>query len=249
LLLPWLAVLGLLALRSNRNAQAWWICAPLAVLALLGAGVESAFDVESNDGLGFIVQAAGAAAFGLAAIWLLGEGLARRGRALSMVLMMLAFAAVSLLAFIVSPAGEQLRDLSRWVPLAWLYLVLFWLTGGLAYGGALNLAGRMCRKRFSRPRVSWLLLLSLWLMWLAAGALLGGVATLASGDHFEWSGLLVAPLAFALVSFVVILPFLILSFTCSFYHERLKGLLRLPAPDALPPATPAPVADREAATL
>ena len=43
-----------------------------SVLALLGAGLEAAAEAADNEGLSYPVQAACAAAFGLAAIWLLG---------------------------------------------------------------------------------------------------------------------------------------------------------------------------------
>jgi len=51
-------------------------------------------------------------------------------------------------------------------------------------------------------------------------------------------------LVLALVSFGIILPYLILSFASSFYRNRLKDLLRLPTTDASTPApTPSPVAE------
>jgi hypothetical protein len=240
LLLPWLAVLGLLALPSNRNGRAWWIWAPLAGLVLIGLGLEAVINAFDSEG-GYFVQAACTAPFGLAAIWLLAASLARRCRAVSILLMALAFAAVSLLAFLVSPVWEQLWNLSRWEPAVLWYLALFWIVGGVAFTGALNLTGRMCRKRFSRLRVSLWLPLWLWVMWLFAGGLLGCVVTMVSGGHFEWGGLLVGSSLLALVSFAVILPFLILSFGCSFYRERLKDLLRLPTAEA------SSTADREAA--
>jgi hypothetical protein len=124
-------VLGLLALPSNRTGRAWWIWAPLVVLALLGAGLGAFADAANNEGLSFSAQAASAAAFGLAAVWLVGAGLARRCRTLS------------------------------------------------------------------------------------------------------------------IVSFGLILPYLILSFACSFYRERLKDLLRLPATDSSPPPRASPVATPE----
>jgi hypothetical protein len=81
-------------------------------------------------------------------------------------------------------------------------------------------------------------------MWLLAGALLGGVIAFVSHDHFEWMGMLMGTLALAVVSFGIILPYLILSFASSFYRQRLKDLLRLPTADASPPApTPSPVAE------
>ena len=149
--------------------------------------------------------------------------------------MALAFAAVGLLAFAGQPRGEQAWDLSQWEPAVFLYLLLFFVAGGLVYAGALNMVGCMCRKGLDRVRVS--LWLPFWL-WVCGWprALLGGVVTLGSGGGFEWAGLLVGALFLALVSFGVILPFLILSFACPFYRERLKSLLRLPAPECSPAA-------------
>jgi hypothetical protein len=244
LLLPWLAVLALLALPSNRNARAWWIWAPLVGVVLLGVSLEAAADASNNEGLSFSVQAACAAAFGLAGVWLLGAGLARRGRAVSFVLMSLAFTAVSLLAFVVSPVWEQLWGLRQYEPALLLYILLFWIAGGLVFAGGQNLTGWMCRKRFSCPRVLFRLPFWLWVMWLVAGGLLGCVMKFIINDSFEWMGMLMGTLVLALVSFGIILPYLILSFASSFYRNRLKDLLRLPTTDASTPApTPSPVAE------
>src|ERR1019366_9436103 len=174
--------LGLLGLPSNPTARAWWIWAPLVALALLGTGLGVAADAANNEGLSYMGQTACAAAFGLAAVWLLGAGLARRGRALSIVLMALAFAAVSLLAFVVSPMWEQLWDLRRYEPAILLYLVMFWIAGGMVYAGGLNLTGWMCRRQFSCLRVLLRLPFWLWVMWVVAGSLLGCVMTFVLKD-------------------------------------------------------------------
>ena len=181
LLLPWLAILVLLALPSNRNPQAWWIWAPLIGLVLLGAGLQGIGEALNAEALAYAVQAASAAGFGLTALWLLGASLARRGRSLGIALAVLAFAAISLLAFFVSPASELVGDVSRWEPAVFLYLALFWMTGGVVFVGALNVTGWLCRSRFSRARISSWLLLWLWVMWIVAAGLLGCVLSLVSG--------------------------------------------------------------------
>jgi hypothetical protein len=241
LLLPWLAVLALLALPSNRNPRAWWIWAPLIGLTLLGAGLQPPILLTDSEVLSISVQVASAAGFGLTVLWLLGAGLARRCRVVGIALSALAFAAVSLMAFLVGPVSESLGDLSRLEPAVYLYLALGWIVGGVVFAGALNAAGRLCRNRFSRARISIWLTLWLWVMWIAALGLVSCVAKLGYGESFEWTALLVAPVALALVSFVTMLPLLILSFTNAFYRERLRHLLRLPAV-VIPPPTPAPAA-------
>ncbi len=246
LLLPWLVVLGLLGLPSNRTARAWWIWAPLVVLALLGAGLGVAADAANNEGLSYMVQTACAAAFGLATVWLLGAGLARLGRALSIVLMALAFAAVSLLAFVVSPMWEQLWDLRQLEPMILLYLVVFWIVGGVVFAGGLNLTGWRCRRRYSHVRVLLWLPVWLWAIWIVAGSVFGCVVTLTSGGGFEWMGVLVASIVLTLVSFAVVAPYLILSFSNSLYGDRLKDLLRLPATEAASTVVAsAPLAERQ----
>jgi hypothetical protein len=54
--------------------------------------------------------------------------------------------------------------------------------------------------------------------------------------------LLPVPVIFSLISFGLVLPFLVLSFSSSFYRERLNALLRLPA------TAPAPIAKVPPAT-
>ena len=242
-LLPWLAVLALLALPSNRQGRAWLIWVPLAPFALLSAVLCEAADAADSGELIYLVHVACAAAFGLAAIWLLGTALARCRRAPAIVLLALAFAAVSLLALAVSPAWELVRDLRGDQPATPFYLLIFWIACGLVYAGALSLTGWMCRNRFGGLRVSLRLLFCLWVMWLVAGGLLMGIVALGSGGGFEWLGFLAVTVAISLVSYGLILPFLILSFACAFYRERLKHLLRLPAADSSPAAAaPVPVA-------
>jgi hypothetical protein len=139
-------------------------------------------------------------------------------------------------------------EASRWVSALYLYLLLFWVVGGLAFAGALNLTGWRCRRRFSRVSVSLWLPFWLWVMWVLAGGVLSGVLKMVSGESFDWNALLEAPIILALVSFAVVLPFLILSFTNAFFRERLKNLLRLPpASPALSAPPPAPTTATEAA--
>jgi hypothetical protein len=69
---------------------------------------------------------------------------------------------------------------------------------------------------------------------------LGALETLTSGGGFEWMGVFVASFVLALVSFAVALPYVILSFANSFYRERLRHLLRLPAEAPVTPVPEAP---------
>jgi hypothetical protein len=246
-LVPWLAVLVLLALPFNRSAGAWWIWAPLAGLALLTAGVEAAFDASENEGFTMLVQGLNSVAFGLAAMWLLGAAAGRRRRVLGIPLLAVGFAAAGLLAFCVNPAFEEFWDLRRWVPALPIYLIALGVVTGIVYRGSLGLTAWICRNRFSGWRFSLRLPFWLWVMWLTAGGVLAGIITLGSGSSFELPGFLMGTLVFTLVGYALILPFLILSFTCPFYKERLKVMLKLPPPEAAPPPASPPVTEVETA--
>jgi hypothetical protein len=235
-LLPWLAMLGLLALPSNRNGRAWWILLPLASWAALNAGLEASFGGLREEGASVLRHGACAASFGLAAVWLLGAGLGRRSRLGALALMVPVMAAFTCLAFSVTPAWEELWDSSSWDPLIPFYTVLYWVACGVLAAGALSLTGRMCRRRFGPGRVAvwllfWLLVLCLALVTIVCAAM----AVVSSSDP-EWTGPIGAGGLTALVGFAVCLPFLILSFASSFWRERLASLLHVPSPVASVPA-------------
>jgi hypothetical protein len=232
-LLPWLVVLGLLALPSNRQAGAWWIWVPLAVMGFSGIAVQTAAEAANNDELSCAAQLVVAATLGLAAIWLMGAALARRWRAWGILLALLVFAGVSLLALCVGPAGEQLSEALEDSPQVVVYTVLLAVLCGLVHAGALQLTGWRCRKQFSRLRCSLWLPVWLWVMWLVGGGLSLAVVALLFNEGAAPLALLMVSVMLALVSFALMLPYLILSFVSSFYLERLKRLLRLPVAEPL----------------
>ena len=84
LLLPWLAILALLALKPNRGWSAWWIWLPLACLAAGCHCLELALrssDTGLPEGmLGVFLEVPVAWGFGLAALWLLASYLGDCGR-------------------------------------------------------------------------------------------------------------------------------------------------------------------------
>ena len=87
LLLPWLAILGLLALKPNRCAAAWLIWLPL--------GCVIAFTLPPPilpSGTDFFLDVIAALAVGLAAVWLLSNYLRRPHRLLTFLCVLLALA-------------------------------------------------------------------------------------------------------------------------------------------------------------
>jgi hypothetical protein len=234
-LLPWLGVFLLLMLRSNREAKAWWIWAPLVCVFAVKFAVQATLASLPSEFLDAFCQVTQAMAFGLAAIWLCSTHLESKVRFLTSLKMFMALGGFGLLAYV---TGQDWSEAGGQQYAALLYLGIF----ALALVTALSLAGFSCRRHFQSAR------LLIWLIvWLAAAFAVvilpfmlfvlfagGGDVLVAFGG---------AVLVSTLVAFAVLLPFLILSFANVLFRERLCRLLRMelqPSPPLLATATPVP---------
>jgi len=221
-LLPWLVILGLLALKPNRNGAAWLIWLPVGcALAITG------LPLALPSGASFLLDAAVAFVFGLAAVWLLSTYLRRGQRfvtSLCVLIVLGAFGLVSLLF-------KQSTDLSsgNWIPAA---MVLGF--GVLVSAGALLAGGWLCRRCFGPVRLYLSLLVSLLALWLALPVPFFLVALSTSGGQVAWSEFFIPVTAVAGVNFALLLPFLVLSSAHPLFRERLKSLLHV-QPLAPPP--------------
>jgi hypothetical protein len=232
LALPWLVLLGLFAVRHNRTGQAWWIWLPL----LVTAGLPTALQLfENRLALSEGVVEIGppllaAAAFGLAALWLLAPILARRPWPLvflGAMTILMGFGGIALIA------AADLDSLPTTLGLCFLLAPVM-----LGLTLALTLAGLLSRKRFSTLRLSvWAFL---WLMagWLGVSAPFYLIALVTSSEAPRGM-LLLAPVALGLVNFGVLLPYLILSGTNGLYRQRLRDLFGPREAAPLPPPLPA----------
>jgi hypothetical protein len=242
-LLPWLAILALLALKPNHGWSAWWIWLPLACLAAGWHCLELVLQ-SSNTGLPkgmleIILDVPVALAFGLAALWLLASHLGRRhrfGTFLGSLLILVVFTVFSFAAAAGWNTGLEpvmsLLDPRRCsatagagemaLPFLVLPLVL-----ALVVAAAMFLCGLACRWRH---RPWWLclwLFLSLPTAWVAVSALLHALCRMASPDSVNFDLLLVlGPFMVALI-FATLLPFLVLSRVNALFRERLKNLFHL----------------------
>ena len=229
LLLPWLTLLGLLALKPNRCATAWLIWLPFGCLI--------AFTLAPPDilppGTNFFLDVIAALAAGLAAVWLLSNYLRRQHRFVTFLCVLLALAGFSLLAF-VSRLDWSFTDFNFTDEMLPAGIVL--AVGVLVSSVALSLAGLICRGRY-RPLAlyAWLLLL-LAVIWVVIAAPIFVLQTMASSGGVDWGEFFVPVLGVAAFHFAVLLPFLILSSASPFYRERLKSLLH--AKPELPPVMP-----------
>ena len=233
-LLPWLAVLLLLALKPNRCAEAWWIWVPVGCLAVAGSVLQSgsgfvAFD--SQDTIGDCVSAAG---FGLAAVWLIASSLGWKHRVVAWVGSLLAMASFGLLSFALRQCVEG------FAPEAILTGILL-VAGAAVISLALTLAGLACRGRYRPFRLCLWLLAALLVVWLVVISPFFVLTMVFSPGRVPLSDLAVVVLPATALSFGVVLPFLLLSYANAFYRARLAGLLHLgraSAPPVLAPSGP-----------
>lgn len=232
-LLPWLVILGLLALKPNRNGAAWLIWLPvICVLLIIGLplGLPSQTD--------FLLDVAVALAFGLAAVWLLSTYLRRGHRLATALCVALVLGGFGILCLgakqsVTASSGE------------WVLDVIVLGLGVLANVVALAVAGWLCRRHFDPVRLYLCFLVSLPILWLGLTIPFFLVALSQAGGLIAWSEFLAPVAVVAGINFALLLPFLILSSANTLFRERLKGLLHV-APAAAPQkvvlAEPEPVA-------
>jgi hypothetical protein len=218
LALPWLAILLLLALKPNRCAQAWWIWLPLACVEVLGNAPQAAFRFLPSAVFDVFVDLIGALAFGLAAVWLLSTYLGRTRRFLTFLAILFALAGVSVSTFVVRQGWDiaNFETLQIGILLAACVFVI---------SVALSVAGLLCRGRY-RPLLFLLGLMAFLLaIWSVLITPFFVFALVASGGVVAMTLLIAAVLVMAGVSFIILLPFLVLSFTSAFFRDGIKRLL------------------------
>jgi hypothetical protein len=215
LLLPWLMILGLLALKPNRRAAAWLIWLPVGCVSVL-----TLLPPDMPGGANFFLDAIAALAFGLAAVWLLPTYLRQSHRVVTFFCVLFALAFFSGLAFVFRQGWSLLNSntLESGVVLG---------VGMFASTVALSLGGWICRARFRPAGFYVWLLVSLAAIWLMLAAPFFIIAEISDGGRIPLSEFFLPVLAVAAGNFLLLLPFLILSSASSFYRDRLKLLLNL----------------------
>lgn len=229
LLLPWLAILALLAFKPNRRAAAWLIWLPLGCVMAM-----TLMPPMLPSGTDFFLDVIAALAIGLAAVWLLANNLRRSHRLLTFFCILLVLAGFSVLAFVSREGGSVLS-----IDALEIGIVLG--VGALATSVALVMDGWICRNRY-RPFGLYLwLFLAMIVLWLVIAAPFFVFALIASGGRIPWSEFFIPVLAVALGNFATLLPFLILSSASPFFRERLRTLLHVQS--RVPPVMSAPAPD------
>jgi len=259
-LLPWLAMLGLLALKPNRGWSAWWIWLPLACLAggcyclkLVSQGASNAL-VEGA--LGVLLEVPIALAVGLAALWLLVPYLDCRHRSrtfLGILTVLVAFTFCSFSARVGWGVGmEQIASLldprhcaaTAYAGVTALPFVVPLVLPIPGLAAAMVLCGLACRGRYRPFGLCLRLFASLLGVWVVLSGLVFAVWRIALPGHVEYAPFLAVGLFMVALTFALLLPFVVLSFSNSLFRERLMGLLQLqreaPPANSLPATEPIP---------
>lgn len=230
-LIPWLALLILLALPANRTLKAWWIVVPVAVLVLAALKVDavlSSLNIAPGAEFGRIYKAL---AMSAAAVWLLLPYLKKSYRILSYLLMLVVWGLGGAAAFIIG-AVFSLGDETT-LPMLITLAVLTFCTVA-----AFVLSGLLCRKHYRPVR------LAVWpAVFLGALPLIVTVPIIlianAAGGLVPWKEVIGAILGVSEGCYLVLLSFLVLSFANSHFRRGLKELLHLDS-DPKPPGQPLP---------
>ena len=242
-LLPWLAILALLALKPNRGWSAWWIWLPLGGLAAGCHGLKLAVQGAPNEMVGgalaVLLEAPVALAFGLAALWLLAPCLGRCRRfrmflgslAILVVFIVFSFAArvgwglgMEPVMSLLDPRHCAATAYAGVMALPFLVPLLLPAPGLAA---AMVLCGLACRGSPRPFRLCLWLGLALLAVWVAGSALAYGLWRIASPASMGFGPFLGVGLLMVAVTFATLLPFLILSSASPFFRERLQALLRI----------------------
>ena len=238
-LLPWLAILVLLALRPNRGWSAWWVWLPLACMAAAWHYAPAALGRTPKDVAGVFFDIPRGLAFGVAALWLLAPRPGRGSRFTGCLRIFLVLAVFGAFSLAVASgwdegAGARLRGLpgGGWPSVAaWsggIAQMLLLLALALLLAVAMTLTGLVCRS----GRLRWLcpcFALVLPALMLAAAA----------AAHYLLPISLPVAVTVGVLSLLNLLPFLVLSASNSRFRKRLQALFHLrcdePAPAPAPP--------------
>ena len=217
-------LLGLLLLPHNRTAGAWSIWVVIAGTVGFEALLRAAEPVLKSQPVDMFAGAVSAVSFALACVWLLLAAKERSSRFKSFLLMGVLITVVASASY-----GLSARESGPQPSLQLIGLVLV-LFCSLVISLVLGLAGLTCRGRY-RPvaLVGWSLLWSIIASALLVTPILV-MALISNRGNILWTEFFIGVALLAVVSFGILLPFLLVSIFSSVFRERLQSLLRLTGP-------------------
>jgi hypothetical protein len=225
--LPWLAVLGFLALPSNRNTKAWFVLVPLLCVVMPLQFSQSLLGLLPSSGFQLVADAPIYLAFGLAAVWLLADHIVRNHRFVTFLCTMVIMGVVGILAY---AARQDWSESQGGEALALLVMLAF---ASLVIPLAMLFTGLLCKRNYSFVKVLVCLGGFLCAIWFVMTAPFFVIACLSSGGRIPVMEFFLPIGGVSIASLGLMLPFLLLSAFNSLYADRLKALLHV-----LPPASP-----------
>ncbi len=239
-LVPWLALLALLALKRNRAAGAWWIWAGVLGGFAMETLLRAPAGLIPSQPLDALAEALEAMNFGLAAVWLLSGYLAWKHRFLS-------FLAILGIGLVFGMGCNVLGQFdSNGLGEAILGGVIVAMNA-LIISVALSLAGLVNRRRYRPVRLLvWSTVLTIAAATLIVApffimATLGNPGRVPVKEFLQGLGLLAG------MNLALVLVYLLLSFVTGFYRQRLIGLLQLGTLEPPPVISPEPAPELAAA--
>jgi hypothetical protein len=224
---PWLGLLLLLALKTNRYPGAWAMLAPAAVSMLLLSFVLPAFpEVMPSEAMQVLRRCFEAVVFGFAAVGLLAPHLQHRLRFVGFLKTLFLCELATLGALVARNGFTPVPDI-----MALSVLVIIWVFLNLL---ALWLGALICRRRYRPMRLALSTGFILTVMVLGMTLPLFALTSLSSGQSPPWREFFPPLGVFAAGAGAVLLPFCFQLFVSRFLRERLQRLLHL-EPAGAPP--------------
>lgn len=218
-LLPWVGLLCLLLLRPNRAGSALWVVAPLAAILAARWVLRTVATGFLDDLLDVLLDASGALSFGLAAGWLVAGNLQWKHRFVAFAGFLGVVVPVSLVVFLLGQ-GFEFAGLDR------VQRILLLLVSGGVLAVAMSVTGWLARGRYSPAGLCLGLAVVLGMLWALIFIPFLVMAKL-SGAESVFGQMFLGWLVMVVFSLVNLLPFLLLTFWCGYYRERIKGFLHL----------------------
>jgi hypothetical protein len=216
-----LLLLAFVLFKENHTAKALWIIASIVsvyviweLMTLLSP--KMGLDIDRSFAINYVV--------GLAIVFLLGERLAKLKWP---ALMAVSFVIIVGTGFI----GLLSHNSAYFNGLDPMTLVTI-LGGATVFVLATALASRWCRKKYTKTR--FLLVLLMWFLVVqAVVSSLIPIAAYGIGIFLKyWYWFLMMNVVYALINYLITLPFWVLALTNTLYRQRFRSCLNLPDPEA-----------------
>jgi hypothetical protein len=210
-----LLLLAFVLLKENRNLKALLILIPLLIIFIITMLLESGMNADMIGTMNFLLVVE-TLAVGLAILLLLGRKISTLKWYFSIII-------VIIVLTIVGFAGVTGADDGRIIAHTEINLSIY----GLQAAGwllAMILTAFLCRKKYSKVRFNLFAALSFFIfqvIGLYSVALLVGGPLAGLAGSIQW--LLIVALVFAIIQYLVTLPFLILSYRSTEYEKRFQN--------------------------